>query len=748
MHFDAAHSGLSGGGLRLLAHVAAAGVWAVAGVPLFIALGIVRLLVVALPAGLDASPVFLVHAFFQFLVAAGMVCGLALWRHGARAATFGARGRRAGAGALRSSGCSARPYTHAILSVRMASRRLRRSAGRPDVSPRVPGRSVPRALGRGVRSAAAGHGSCAARRCWPRHRSPSPAACNCSPLTPASLLWCATSAPGRLPARPSSLPRWSTLRRRAAEALAVSAVALLVTVAIAAPVLRAPSERIFGMEIVGRHHDPFTVMEQFARPTRLGVYSQPVTDITGAALARVSGAVAAYNWLVLLSFPLSAAAAYLLARHLALSPAGALLAALLFAFSPFHLAHAAYHPHIAQTQWLPLYLLALWRCLDEATRARGGVPAAATAGGDAVELLRRLDRGRHHAGRDRRLLVRPRAIRTAVPRRAVSASPSGRSPCLGRRRPGVRLVDGSRPSSATARPSRSRARISFATARNGGAISFRRSRIRCSAALARRIWTALERRTTACSNSRSASAGASSRSASIAVRGWLARQEAGARPPARRRCRSSPRSPSPRSSARCRPSGRSSASPSSGRRRCSIRSSRCSGRTRGSASSCSSWRRCWPASASSRLLARGTRAAPELSRAGLVALAIAEYAVSPPALSRDVLPTAAHRWVMRQPAGSRVLDCAPLTQESASVVVADGRPHHAARPHDRRLRGAEAGREALRRPGTRTCSCATPGSGNGCAITATPKGFHVQARFADADIFAVTPREPLIYTQR
>jgi hypothetical protein len=32
--------------------------------------------------------------------------------------------------------------------------------------------------------------------------------------------------------------------------------------------------------------------------------------------------VAACNWLVLLSFPLSAAAAYLLARHLALSPGG------------------------------------------------------------------------------------------------------------------------------------------------------------------------------------------------------------------------------------------------------------------------------------------------------------------------------------------------------------------------------------------------------------------------------------------
>ena len=35
-----------------------------------------------------------------------------------------------------------------------------------------------------------------------------------------------------------------------------------------------------------------------------------------------------------------------------------------YAFSPFHLAHAAYHPHVAQIQWMPLYLLALWRCLD------------------------------------------------------------------------------------------------------------------------------------------------------------------------------------------------------------------------------------------------------------------------------------------------------------------------------------------------------------------------------------------------
>ncbi len=196
---------------------------------------------------------------------------------------------------------------------------------------------------------------------------------------------------------------------RVAEVVAVSALATIVTVVIAAPVLRAPSERVFGMEIVGRHHDPFTVMEQFERPISVGVYSQPVTDITGALLARISGAVAAYNWLVLLSFPLSAAAAYLLARHLALSPAGATVAAMAYAFSPFHLAHAAYHPHIAQTQWMPLYLLALWRCLDRRVAGSGWLSWRRDDGRDALELLRRLDRGGHHAGRRGRVLARRRA---------------------------------------------------------------------------------------------------------------------------------------------------------------------------------------------------------------------------------------------------------------------------------------------------------------------------------------------------
>ena len=54
--------------------------------PLFTVLGIVRLLVVALPDTLVASPGFLVHAFFQLLVGAMVVVVAALWRHRGRAA--------------------------------------------------------------------------------------------------------------------------------------------------------------------------------------------------------------------------------------------------------------------------------------------------------------------------------------------------------------------------------------------------------------------------------------------------------------------------------------------------------------------------------------------------------------------------------------------------------------------------------------------------------------------------------------
>jgi exosortase/archaeosortase family protein len=58
----------------------------VATLPIFIGLGIARLLVVALPATVVASPLFLVHAFYQLLLGAVAVFLAALWRHRRKAA--------------------------------------------------------------------------------------------------------------------------------------------------------------------------------------------------------------------------------------------------------------------------------------------------------------------------------------------------------------------------------------------------------------------------------------------------------------------------------------------------------------------------------------------------------------------------------------------------------------------------------------------------------------------------------------
>jgi exosortase/archaeosortase family protein len=100
-----------------------AALWTAIGVPVFALIGIARLLVVAIPAGLDRPPAFLVHAFSQLLVAAGVVCSAALWRHGARLSTA-ARITIALAVAIAFVVGLGAPYTRAILTF-----------GTPDADP-------------------------------------------------------------------------------------------------------------------------------------------------------------------------------------------------------------------------------------------------------------------------------------------------------------------------------------------------------------------------------------------------------------------------------------------------------------------------------------------------------------------------------------------------------------------------------------------------------------------------------------
>lgn len=541
---------------------------------------------------------------------------------------------------------------------------------------------------------------------------------------------------------------------RIAEVAAVSALAAIVTVAIAAPVLRAPSERVFGMQIVGRHHDPFTVMAQLERPITIGVYSQPVTDISGALLARLSGGVAAYNWLVLLSFPLSAAAAYVLARYLKLSPAGATVAAMAYAFSPFHVAHAAYHLHIAQTQWAPLYLLALWRCLDDASPAAVGFLGAATL---AVTL------SNFYGG----LIA---AVITPVAVAAYWLSPVRLKPDATKRTQSMRRL-GITVGSLVLIAASGMAYASYAARAvvvNRAAFAYPRTDLfRYSAkwwsylippvehpllgATAQSVWTAVGVREGLLEHQVSLGWGIVALGL-IAVFRWLVTW--------------SPGSPGDdvRQSAPALAGVPVLVIVALAALVCSLSPERTIGAftfVRPSAllyNVVPMFRSYARFGVVVQLMAAllagvgvdylrraGTRRAQIVCLA-LVALAAGEYAVTPSAMWRDVLPTMAHRWVTRQPGRVLALDCMPLNQESASVqwltgyrmTLLGGSTSDCTEPNLSQKLAANGYTHLLVRRDT--------ADGQWFTDHPAPDGLHVAARFDDGQVFAVTARTPAIYT--
>jgi len=528
------------------------------------------------------------------------------------------------------------------------------------------------------------------------------------------------------------------MRHRAAEALAVAGLAAILTAAIALPVLRQPSTRLFGMDIVGRQHDPFTMMEHFAAPLSVSLSAQPLTDLAGAALDRIAGPVAAYNWLVLISFPLAAAAAYLLARYLTLSPAAAAFAGIAYAFAPFHLAQAAYHPHVAQTQWMPLYFLALWRCLDDATPAAAGLLGAAALGvtlsnlyGGAIAVVITpiavaahwlVTRGTHpHALRRVAVTIGTLAMVAAAgaaylwyaagpivahlawfafPRADLflySAKwwsylvPPVEHPWLGAVARRMWEAKGVREGLLEQQVGLGTGVVILGLV----AVFHRVARGRGREALARvPVLAAVAMAALVCSLSPERSVGGVTFVRPSALLYHLA--------------------PMFRSYARFGVVVQLMAALLAGIGIDALRRSR--------------------------------TARARVACALLVVMAAGEYAVSPFALSRDVLPTRAHRWVMQQVDRLRVLDCTPLTEESASVpwltgsrvTLLDGADGDCREPNLAGKLAAEGYTHLLVRRDNRDGRTFLDGP--------PATGLRLAARFRDAEIFAVTAAAPPIYT--
>ncbi len=86
----------------------------------------------------------------------------------------------------------------------------------------------------------------------------------------------------------------------------------------------------------------------------------PLWWSTNKWLSILTNNVITYNLEVLLSFVLSGLFMYYLANYLLQDKTSAILAGIIYSFCPYHFARAWQHLGLAQIQWMPLYILALF----------------------------------------------------------------------------------------------------------------------------------------------------------------------------------------------------------------------------------------------------------------------------------------------------------------------------------------------------------------------------------------------------
>ena len=142
----------------------------------------------------------------------------------------------------------------------------------------------------------------------------------------------------------------------------------LLTLLFTGPLVFRLGSCLYGHELVGFNIDPYAEMDCFLAVRQVfqnnhgllfSLFIHPAVAYPGALLTGLVSEVAAYNILILLSFPLAGLFCYLLAFHLTGHRLASFFAGLIYTFSPYHWVHAYYHLSLSQIQWFPLYLLAL-----------------------------------------------------------------------------------------------------------------------------------------------------------------------------------------------------------------------------------------------------------------------------------------------------------------------------------------------------------------------------------------------------
>jgi len=90
----------------------------------------------------------------------------------------------------------------------------------------------------------------------------------------------------------------------------------------------------------------------------------PAWTLMRKALASINNIFIAYNIEILLTFLLSSLFMFLLVRYLTKDTLLSIFAGIAYAFCPYHFARVWQHINLAHIEWLPLYLLALFKLRD------------------------------------------------------------------------------------------------------------------------------------------------------------------------------------------------------------------------------------------------------------------------------------------------------------------------------------------------------------------------------------------------
>lgn len=115
------------------------------------------------------------------------------------------------------------------------------------------------------------------------------------------------------------------------------------------------------------NHIPWRSISLLAAPFGLdltGIFNPLAIHYPALLLTTMTDEIFAYNFMILLTFPLSALMVYYLVHRFTENKLASMFSGILYAFSPYHFSHAYCHLGLAHIQWLPFYLLTLFR-LDE-----------------------------------------------------------------------------------------------------------------------------------------------------------------------------------------------------------------------------------------------------------------------------------------------------------------------------------------------------------------------------------------------